>query len=408
MACVVSLGYHYDKKLSLLMQLVYKEAILSMKWFYNLTESFAVITGQKGGPIYRNKQIDKDNIISSILNMGCCFLLGVILTGCGQSLQGLSPVQPVDNISVALMGQAQNPEQEVELPTIPAEELAKPLFDKHGLQIVGFRFEKAQVANTNDLTYMLAFSEYTHDLDKWNKFLSEWSDVQDEIELPRPGENTKKADVILLSDYPEAFDIHAKQHIVTKTLDDITVSICYWRRADLDRKYNRGNAFSPFYEREAMNQGDKTDVFYVKITNNRSEYILVDVKKCYLFDQGKTVYKGLNFENMRDRFTDMTRVTGLYVKKGLETARQILLEKRMPIVEKQVGLHRTGVQPGESVEGFLPFVQLKPNTVKLQVILPIEKAPPPGGAQRYQTVEFIFPFTHDRGIRVAQPPPQRY
>ena len=52
------------------------------------------------------------------------------------------------------------------------------------------------------------------------------------------------------------------------TKDNITVQIVYWRRADLDRKYNRGNAFSPFYETEALHQGDKTDVFYVKVTNN--------------------------------------------------------------------------------------------------------------------------------------------
>lgn len=379
-----------------------------MKWLYNLTESFTVVTRQRGGQIYKNINIDKDKIKRTILNIGCCILLGIVITGCGQSLQSLSPVQPVDNVSVALMEKAENPEKEVVLPAIPAIELAKPVFEKHGLQTIGYRFEKAKEANTNDLTYLLAFSEYAHALDKWNQFLSDWSEVQKQIQLPRPGENTKKVDVILLSDDPETFEVNAKQRIASKTLDGITVSLCYWRRADLDRKYNRGNAFSPFYEREAMNQGDKTDVFYVKITNNRNEYILVDVKKCYLYDQGDTVYNGLNFENLSDRFTDMTRVTGLFVKKGLEIARQILLEKRMPIVEKQVGLHRTGVQPGETVEGFLPFVQLKPNTVKLQVVIPIEKSPPPGGAQRYQTVEFIFPFTHNRGIRVAQPPPQRY
>ena len=92
----------------------------------------------------------------------------------------------------------------------------------------------------------------------------------------------------------------------------------------------------------------------------------------------------------------------------MEIARRILIEKRMQIVEKQVGAHRTGVRPGESAEGFLPFVQTKYNALELQVILPIEKAPPPGAAQRYQTIEFEFPFTHDRGIRVAQPSPKRY
>ena len=67
-----------------------------------------------------------------------------------------------------------------------------------------------------------------------------------------------------------------------------------------------------------------------------------------------------------------------------------------------------GVKPGESAEGFVPFTQVKRNAVELSVILPIEKAPPPEGAQRYQTIEFKFPFIHDRGIRNAQPAPQRY
>ena len=56
---------------------------------------------------------------------------------------------------------------------------------------------------------------------------------------------------------------------ITATKDDIEFSIIYWRSADLDFKYNRGNICSPFYEREAAHQGDKTDVFYVKITNIR-------------------------------------------------------------------------------------------------------------------------------------------
>ena len=120
------------------------------------------------------------------------------------------------------------------------------------------------------------------------------------------------------------------------------------------------------------------------------------------------MYHGIDLEDLRDRFTNMTRASGLYVTKGLKKAREILLEKRMPIVEKQVGKYRTGVKPGDSVEGFLPFTQTKLNALTLSVILPIEKAPPPEGAQRYQTIKFIFPFTHNRGIRVAQPAPQRY
>ena len=341
------------------------------------------------------------------LNLGLLFALTVCAAGCGTALGNLSPIQPVHNIAEALELQSKNPNEEVVVPAIPSEALAKPVLDKFGMSTVGFRIGKARNANMEALTYIVAFEEYAHAEDKWSEFLNEWTDTQTQIEVGT-GEDRKVVDVIMMSDHPKLFDVQARQPILTKAKDGITVSIAYWRRPDLDRKYNRGNAFSPFYETEALHQGDKTDVFYVKITNNRSENIIFDVKKCQIIDQGENIYNGMNFDDLRERFTYMARATGLYVTNGLETARRILIEKRMPIVEKQVGTRRTGIRPGESAEGFVPFVQTKLNALELKVILPIEKAPPPGAAQRYQTVEFEFPFTHDRGIRVAQPSPKRY
>ena len=341
------------------------------------------------------------------LNFALLFVLALSITGCGTALSSLSPIQPVDNIAKAMTEQSENPEAEVVMPAIPSEALAKPVLDKYGMSTVGFRIGKASDANMKALTYILAFDEYAHADDEWNNFLGEWPETQTQIELGT-GEDRKVVDVIMMSDYPQLFDVQSRQPILTKTEDGITVSIAYWRRPDLDRKYNRGNAFSPFYETEALHQGDKTDVFYVKITNNRSENIIFDVKKCKIIDQGENVYNGMNYDDLAERLLYMARATGLYVKNGLENARRILIEKRMPIVEKQVGTRRTGVPPGKSVEGFLPFTQTKWNALELQVILPIEKAPPPGAAQRYQTIEFNFPFTHDRGIRVAQPSPKRY
>ena len=359
--------------------MVTKEATLSMKWSYKL----------------------------AALNLGLLFALAFGVTGCGTALGNLSPIQPVHNIAEALMQQSENPNEEVVVPAVPSEMLAKPVLDKHGMSTVGFRIGKARDANMEALTYIFAFSEYAHAEDKWGDFLNEWLDTQNQIETGT-GEDRKVVDVIMMSDYPQLFDVQSRQPILTKTEDGITVSIAYWRRADLDRKYNRGNAFSPFYETEALHQGDKTDVFYVKITNNRDEHIIFDVKKCRIIDQGDNIYNGMDYDDLKERFTYMARATGLYVTNGLETARRILIEKRMPIVEKQVGARRTGVRPGESAEGFLPFVQTKYNALELKVLLPLEKAPPPGAAQRYQTLEFEFPFTHDRGIRVAQPSPKRY
>lgn len=344
---------------------------------------------------------------STALNFALLFVLAFSVAGCGTALGNLSPIQPVHNIAKAMTEQTKNPNEEVVIPAVPSEALAKPVLDKYGMSTVGFRIGKASGANMEALTYIFAFSEYTHDAAEWDNFLGEWTDTQTQIEIGA-GEDRKLVDVIMMSDYPQLFDVQSRQPILTKTVDGITVSIAYWRRPDLDRKYNRGNAFSPFYETEALHQGDKTDVFYVKITNNRSENIIFDVKKCQIIDQGENIYNGMDYDDLEERFTYMARATGLYVKNGLETARRILIEKRMPIVEKQVGQRRTGVPPGESAEGFLPFTQTKLNAIELQVILPIEKAPPPGAAQRYQTIEFNFPFTHDRGIRVAQPSPKRY
>jgi len=360
-------------------RMVAQEAILSMKWMNKFTT----------------------------LNLLLLFAVTFSVAGCGTALSSLSPIQPVHNIADAMAEQVAKPNEDIVVPAVPSEDLAKPVLDKYGMDTVGFRVGKARNANMEAITYIFAFDEYAHANDQWSNFLNEWTETQVQIETGS-GEDRKVVDVVMMSDKPDLFEVQSRQPILTKTRDGITVSIAYWRRTDLDRKYNRGNAFSPFYETEALHQGDKTDVFYVKITNNREHHIIFDVKKCTIVDQGENVYSGMNYDDLEERFTYMARATGLYVKNGLEIARRILMEKRMPVVEKQVGTRRTGVQPGESAEGFVPFTQIKLNATDLKVILPIEKAPPPGGAQRYQTVEFEFPFTHDRGIRIAQPSPRRY
>ncbi len=383
-----------------------------MKWFNHQTESCQRAlrcTHRTHRTQYRIKYMQSWRQITQLFNVGMLFLLVWVISGCGQSLKNLSPIQPIKNVADAEMRLANDPSANVVVPTNPEKELSEPIFNKHGLQKVGLKIADADIPNTDALTYVLAFDDYGYTLENWNRFLTEWAEVEPEIELPKADQDSKIVDVILVSNYPEAFEIPAKQSILTKTLDDITVSICYWRRSDLDYKYNRGNAYSPFYENAAAGkQGENTDVFYVKITNNRQQHIIIDVKKCRIIDQGDSVYAGLYYKDLEDRFVSNKRVSGLYVTNGLQLAREILLEKRMPVVEKQVGTHRVGINAGESAEGFVPFIQVKPNATELTIILEIEKAPPPEGAQRYQTINFKFPFTHDRGIRVAQPAPQRY
>ncbi len=194
--------------------------------------------------------------------------------------------------------------------------------------------------------------------------------------------------------------------ILSMTKDDITVQIVYWRRADLDRKYNRGNAFSPFYETEALHQGDKTDVFYVKVTNNAATPVVYRIQgtrqvPCEMVDQGDNRYGSLNYNSLKERLTYMSRASGIYVTNGLKKAREILIETQLLDTEK-------GIPPGESIEGFLPFYQMKHNAETLTVIIPLELKPPEGTATRYKRIVYEFPFMHNKGIRLAQPAPHRY
>ena len=194
--------------------------------------------------------------------------------------------------------------------------------------------------------------------------------------------------------------------ILSMTKDSITVQIIYWRRADLDRKYNRGNAYSPFYETEALHQGDKTDVFYVKVTNNAPTPVVYRIKgtrqvPCEMVDQGDNRYGTLDYDALKERLTYMSRASGIYVKNGLLKAREILIETQLLDTEK-------GIQPGDSIEGFLPFYQMKHNAETLKVIIPLELKPPEGTATRFKRIIYEFPFVHHKGIRLAQPAPHRY
>ena len=194
--------------------------------------------------------------------------------------------------------------------------------------------------------------------------------------------------------------------ILSQTKDNITVQIVYWRRADLDRKYNRGNAYSPFYETEALHQGDKTDVFYLKITNNAETPVVYRIHgtrqvPCEMVDQGENRYGTLDYDALKERLTYMSRASGKYVANGLRKAREILIETQLLDTEK-------GIPPGGSIEGFLPFYQMKHNAETLTVIIPLELKPPEGTATRYKRLIYEFPFIHNKGIRLVQPAPQRY
>ena len=125
----------------------------------------------------------------------------------------------------------------------------------------------------------------------------------------------------------------------TMIRDGITLHVTYWRDHDLNRKFNRGNSTSVFYQSEALHQGDKTDVFYVEIINNRSSKLLFDVRKWSIEDSNDNFYSGMNFDDLRERMTMMSRVGGLSMKNGLNKAKEILLEKQMSRLEDLSLIH---------------------------------------------------------------------
>lgn len=223
---------------------------------------------------------------------------------------------------------------------------------------------------------------------------------------------TLPAEIVLDSDNRD-FRIppRGKGAVLSMTQSDVTVSVAYWRRADLDFKYNRGSAVSPFYSSEGLHQGDKVDVFYVKIANNGPQNVFFSMKGqraigggervaiCEVTDQGENRYPSLVYFDLEERLRLIPNVGGLYVKNGLTKARAILLEKQIP---------KDGIPGGKSVEGFLPFQQFKLNARELELIIPLEKAPPEGTIARYQNLVYRFPYMHSESIRHAQPATIRY
>ena len=87
---------------------------------------------------------------------------------------------------------------------------------------------------------------------------------------------------------------------------------------------------------------------------DRQRYVKLPIRK-------RIVLPALSYADLEQRLRYMKKVGGMYVKNGLQIARQILLELQIPDDE---------IQPGESAEGFLPFQELKLNTRELEVIIP--------------------------------------
>ena len=188
---------------------------------------------------------------------------------------------------------------------------------------------------------------------------------------------------------PEGDPKHAK---ITIQQEDVIITAQYWRRYDLDFQYNRGGMTSPFYYEAAWHQSEKTDVFWVTITNNRKRSIHFNVHKCYIKDNREDEYFGLSYEDNEKRLLYKAGRTK-DIDNGLKKAREILIEMGAPTGE---------IPGGQKIEGYLPFFQIKRASTSLEVIIPIELEPDTE-LGRFKTIEFKFPFEHDPAIRMAQP-----
>ena len=202
----------------------------------------------------------------------------------------------------------------------------------------------------------------------------------------------------------------APQPALQLSKEGVTVRIQYWRKADIDRKYNRGSMRSPFTYESSWKQGARVTVFYVSIHNGLDKPIrtkpLSDVNPAYMFiyddlrlrkDLDPNFYYALPEENNRKRLMDKIGLT-IDMKNGLEAVRHELLENR--IVNNEIG-------PGETVEGWLPFQGIKFNLNKLWVSLSVE-TPPDSEIGRFKRVEFVFPYDFSREIHTAQPATVRH
>ncbi|GIX07004.1 MAG: hypothetical protein KatS3mg115_1407 [Candidatus Poribacteria bacterium] len=185
------------------------------------------------------------------------------------------------------------------------------------------------------------------------------------------------------------------------TQKGITVKVQYWRQAELDKKFYRGNMLSAFYSPRTWKQSERVDVFYITIINNTDRNLRVTLTDFYIEDDLKlrpdmpgNLYYALPWEENERRLLYRKGRT-LDVSNGLEYAKQFTLEARLTALGREI-------PPGETAEGYVPFQSIKPNANRLEMHIPVEIAPATG-IGRYEKVDFVFLWKFDRAVYEAQP-----
>ncbi|RKY04891.1 hypothetical protein DRP77_02575 [Candidatus Poribacteria bacterium] len=204
--------------------------------------------------------------------------------------------------------------------------------------------------------------------------------------------------VFPLDEQPPGAKVDPKTNTITITKENITVSARYWRKYELDRRFNVGSMTSPFYYKEDWKQSEKLDVYYITVQNNREDTIELDINNCYVEDNRQNRYVSFDYDQLVERFR-LKRMMDITVRNGLKKAREILLEMKIGEDKR--------IAPGEKVEGFLPFAMSVLRAEKLYLHIPILIIPK-DPTERSRLVEFVFNFGHDMAIRLAQPATVRF
>jgi len=196
------------------------------------------------------------------------------------------------------------------------------------------------------------------------------------------------------------FRMKEKPSLIEIEKAKIVVTAQAWRKYDLDKKFNRGNMTSPFYDEAAWHQGEKVDVYYITIDNQGETPVEFKLTSFRLIDNRKDEYPMLDYRALEKRLLHKKGRT-IDIDNGMKKAKEILLEMAAP---------RGIIKPKQKVEGYLPFYRLKSYPTSLTVVIPLHKAPDlknnPTG--RYKEYIFVFPFAHSPSIRTAQPATIRF
>lgn len=189
------------------------------------------------------------------------------------------------------------------------------------------------------------------------------------------------------------------------TKDLVTVRVQFWRKYELDRKFNRGTSTSPFLTEPTWKQGDTCEVFFVTIKNGRKAPLSVKLRDFVIEDNLKlredmdgNLFLALSADDNEKRIL-YKKGQNIAITNGLNSIKPQLLETNMPNGE---------IAPGATAEGWVPFFGFKMNATRLMLRIGVDAAPEESAISRYKRIDFEFPLALDRSIYEAQPATLKY